>query len=98
MDTVSWSSIAAKALTTCPIGTLLLGDVMLGGGAGMSVSASLHSAGVCMVHMACLTHQWYVLVFTPLVLDAPDAGGNLFQSHFSASAASALSFLIFWSF
>ena len=64
----------------------------------MSGSASLQSAGVYMVHMACLTHQWYVLVLTTLVLNAPDAGGALFQAHFSASAASALVFLIFWRF
>ena len=64
----------------------------------MSGSASLQSAGVCMVHMACLTHQWYVLVLTTLVLDAPDAGGTFFQAHFSASSASALCFFLFWRF
>ena len=51
-----------------------------------------------MVHMACLTHQWYVLVLTTLVLNAPDAGGTFFQAHLYASAASALGFLLFWSF
>ena len=64
----------------------------------MSRSASLQSVGVCMVHMACLTHQWYVLVLTTLVPNAPDAGGTFFQAHLYASAASALGFLLFWSF
>ena len=64
----------------------------------MSGSARFQSTGVCMVHMECLTHQWYVLVLTTLVIDAPDSGGTLLQYHFSASAASALGFLLFWRF
>ena len=66
---------------------------MLGGGAGMSGSVRLQLAIVCMVHMACLTYQWYVLVLKNLVLDAPDAGGDFFQVHFSATAVSAFGFL-----
>ena len=87
-----------KALTNCHVRTLSLGDVVLVGGAGMSGSARLKSAGMCMFHMACLTHQWYVLVLTTLVLDATDAGGTFFQAHLSASDASELGFLIFWRF